>query len=178
MLTGRSTKVGSGRPVRLNRVPDRMPTISGLVSTLRAVLAKPLSVGEPLRAHSIDTVTSVHRIRPLNTSTSATDGIAASPASRRRSASRASRYWRKYRPAQTPIRRRHPAGRDAGRRGAKHEHDQATAEERDQQPGVDRRALREVAHHAKQHGGQGEGKHETRQAIGDAGRPFPQRINP
>ncbi len=51
----------------------------GLVSTARAVCAKPRTEKWPCRAHSTDTVTSVHKISALNTSTSATDGTAASP---------------------------------------------------------------------------------------------------
>ena len=49
------------------------------MSTLRRVLPNPRSDSSPCRAHSTDTVTRVHSVSELNTSTSATDGIAASP---------------------------------------------------------------------------------------------------
>lgn len=50
----------------------------GLVSTPRTVLAKPLTDRLPCLA-SMETVTSVHRIRALKMRTSATEGTAASP---------------------------------------------------------------------------------------------------
>ena len=51
----------------------------GLVRTARSVLAPPCSERLPWRAHSTDTVTRTHRISALKTSTSATEGSAASP---------------------------------------------------------------------------------------------------
>ena len=49
----------------------------GLVSTPRTVLAKPLTERLPCLAHSMETVTRVHRMSALKIRTSATEGTAA-----------------------------------------------------------------------------------------------------
>src|SRR5689334_8171484 len=56
-----------------------MAATTGLVSTLRAVATNPFSERWPKRAHSTETVASVHSVSALKTSTSATDDSAASP---------------------------------------------------------------------------------------------------
>ena len=63
----------------LQAKPEKMPIISGLRSTLTSVLPMPFQEKLPLCAHSTETVTSVHRIRLLNTSTSATEARLACP---------------------------------------------------------------------------------------------------
>ena len=77
--SGMSIACGSGQRVSPNREPSRMPATMGLVSTPRTVLAKPLTERLPCLAHSMETVTSVHRISALKIRTSATEGTAASP---------------------------------------------------------------------------------------------------
>ena len=56
-----------------------MPATTGLVTTSRAVRAIPRGEKSRLRAHSMDTVTSVHSTNELKTSTSDTAGSDASP---------------------------------------------------------------------------------------------------
>jgi hypothetical protein len=56
-----------------------MAATTGLVTTLRRVLKRPLGVSRPPRAHSTETVASVHMASVLVTSTSAKVGTAASP---------------------------------------------------------------------------------------------------
>ena len=70
---------GNTQPVRPNKVPERMPMMIGLVSTAYSVLARPRGEKLPCRAHSTETVSKVQRINELKTSTSATDGSAATP---------------------------------------------------------------------------------------------------
>ncbi len=74
-----AAKPGSGRPVKPNAVPSRMPATTGLVTTPTAVLPSPRADRSRLRAHSTETVTSVHSSSELNTITSDTAGSAASP---------------------------------------------------------------------------------------------------
>jgi len=78
-----SRTAGSATPLSPNRVPDRIAMMIGFLSTLFSVAPKPRAENSPWRAHSTLTVTSVHRISELNTSTSATAGTAASPSSTR-----------------------------------------------------------------------------------------------
>ena len=84
-LKGVSTMSGSVQPLKPMTVPLRMPMISGFFKTLTKVLPKPLGVGLPCFAHSTDTVTKVHSVSELNTSTGATVGNAASPRAMRAS---------------------------------------------------------------------------------------------
>ena len=145
---------------------------SGLVTTLRAVFAKPASDTCRVRAHSTDTVTSVHRSSELNTSTSDTAGSAASPSVTFASGIPSSRLLPKIPPiAKTDcadaIHREHAARDDAAER----EHDERTAEIRDEQARIHRRQPREVAHQAKEQRRHRDGEHETRQRVGHGLRP-------
>ena len=60
-------------------MPSSTELTTGFSTTPRAVFAKPRIETSPARAHSTDTVTSVHSTRELNTTTSETAGSDASP---------------------------------------------------------------------------------------------------
>jgi len=74
-----STMRGSVRPVKPNAVPARMPATTGLATTESAVRANPRTDISRWRAHSTETVTSVHSNSELKTMTSDAEGIDASP---------------------------------------------------------------------------------------------------
>ena len=168
----RSAMPGSGMPGPAPGRAARMLATTGLVTTFFAVSAKPASETCRVRAHSTDTVTSVHSTSELNTSTSETTGSAASPSVIFASGMPSSSVFAKMPPtAKTDCadavhpeqpERDHPAQR---------EHDQAAAEIRDQQPRVHRRQAREIAHQPEQQRRHRHREHELRQRVGDALRP-------
>ena len=79
MPSGCSMAAGKVQPVRPKSKPAMMLATQGLVSTLRRVLPKPCNEKLPCRAHSMETVTRVHKIMALKAMISATEGIASSP---------------------------------------------------------------------------------------------------
>ena len=73
-----SRNPGSARPENPNAVPARMLATTGLRTTPSTVLPSAAGENLPSRAHSTETVASVHNKSELNTSTSETAGSAAS----------------------------------------------------------------------------------------------------
>src|SRR5437667_10230142 len=70
---------GSASPVRPHSVPAKILATTGLVMTVFAAWTYADQDSERCRAHSTDTVASVHNSNELNTSTSDTTGTEASP---------------------------------------------------------------------------------------------------